>query len=161
MGIDPTLAPETTSFKKKITKIMGFVGRAKSGDYGHGLQVANRKVTTALMAVGQAFSVDNRGNPLKPQGSRDYHHDVKVMLDRRKKDDPPTMNKLPIEVNIPEYLVEMVMEVDAGEGQNALANLTLIAFYYLLREGEHTCRKRRNDEKQTVQFRFKDVTFFK
>ena len=71
------------------------------------------------------------------------------------------MEKMPIEVNIPEYLIQMVVETEAGEGQKAIANLTLIAFYYLLLVGEYTCRRRHSDEKQTVQFRVKDVTFFK
>ena len=71
------------------------------------------------------------------------------------------MKKLPIEVDIPEYLVERAMEDDAGKGRKAIANLTLIAFYFLLRVGEYTCRHKRNNEKQTMQFRTKDVTFFK
>ena len=37
----------------------------------------------------------------------------------------------------------------------------LIAFYYLLRVGEYTAKSDRNESKQTVQFRVKDVTFFK
>jgi hypothetical protein len=140
LGVDPTLAPETTPFQTKINTIMCFTGRVKSGWYGHGRQVANGTVTSALTAVGQAFSVDDRGNPLKPHGSQDYHYAVKVMLDGWKKEDLPTMKKLPIEVNIPEYLVERSMEPNSGEGRKAIADLTLIAFYYLLRVGEYTCR---------------------
>lgn len=37
----------------------------------------------------------------------------------------------------------------------------MIAFYYLLRIGEYTVKEKRNDTKQTVNFRMKDVTFFK
>ena len=83
------------------------------------------------------------------------------MLDGWKKKDPPTMKKLPIEVDIPEYLVERAMQSEATEGTKATADLTLIAFYYLLRVGEYTCKTKRNSEKQTVQFRIMDVTFFK
>ena len=71
------------------------------------------------------------------------------------------MKKLPIETNIPKYLVQMAMETDASKGQKAIVDLTLIAFYYLLRVGDYTCRQRCNEEKQTVQFRIKDVTFFR
>ena len=71
------------------------------------------------------------------------------------------MKKLPIEVNIPEYLVERSMVPEAGEGRNAIADLNLIVFYYLMRVGEYTCRTKRNNEKQTVRFRIQDVTFFK
>ena len=140
---------------------MCFSGRVKSGWYGYGRQVSNGTVTSALTAVGQAFSVHNRGNPLKPHESKDYNLDVKVMLDGWKKEGPPTMKKLPIEVDIPEYLVERSMEPDAGKGQKAIADLTLIAFYYLLRVGKYTCRTKRNIEKQMVQFRIQDVTFSK
>ena len=140
---------------------MCFLGRVKSGWYGYGRPVANGTVTSALTSVSQAFSVDDRGNPLKPHGSKDYHLAVKVMLDEWKKEDPPTMKKLPIKVDIPEYLVGRAMEPEAGKGRNAIADLTLIAFYYLLHIGEYTCRTKRNNEKQTVQFRIQDVTFFK
>ena len=67
LGVDPTLEPETTSFQTKINTIMGFIGRVKSGWYGHGRQVENGTVTTALTAVGQALSVNDRCNLLKPQ----------------------------------------------------------------------------------------------
>ena len=50
------------------------------------------------------------------------------------------MKKMPIEVDIPKYLVQMAMDTDAGEDQKAIADLTLIAFYYLLRVGEYTCK---------------------
>ena len=42
------------------------------------------------------------------------------------------MKKFPIEVDIPEYPVERVMEADAGEGRKAIADLTLLIFYFLL-----------------------------
>ena len=67
LGVDPTLALETTSLQKEINTIVGFSGRVKSGWYGHGRQVENGTVTTALTAVGQALSVNDRCNLLKPQ----------------------------------------------------------------------------------------------
>ena len=115
----------------------------------------------ALMTVGQTFSVNDRGKPLKPHGSKDYHLALKMMLDEWRKEDLPTMKKLPIEIDIPEYLFERAMEPEAGEGRKAIADLTLITFYYLLRVGEYTCRTKRNNEKQTVQFRIQEVTFSK
>ncbi len=36
-----------------------------------------------------------------------------------------------------------------------------MAFYYLLRIGEYTIKGTRNNTKQTVQFKYEDVTFFK
>jgi len=43
----------------------------------------------------------------------------------------------------------------------AVGDLALVAFYYLLRIGEYTIKALRNESKQTVQFRMRDVTFFK
>ena len=99
------------------------------------------------MAIGQALYMDDGGNPLKAFGSKDYHHPIKVMLDGWKKGDLHTIKQLPIEVNIPEYLVQIAMKTKAGEGQKAIAELTLIDLCYLLRVEEHTCRRRGNDEK--------------
>jgi hypothetical protein len=42
-----------------------------------------------------------------------------------------------------------------------IGDLSLIAFYYLLRIGEYTVKGKRNNTKQTVQFKLEDVTFFK
>jgi hypothetical protein len=47
----------------------------------------------------------------------------------------------------------------------ALGDLALIAFYYLLRVGEYTVKHQRDRDnratKQTVQFKLEDLTFFK
>jgi hypothetical protein len=42
-----------------------------------------------------------------------------------------------------------------------VGDLSLIAFYYLLRIGEYTVKGKRNNTKQTVQFKLEDVTFYK
>ena len=49
----------------------------------------------------------------------------------------------------------------ANQLDQAIGDLVLIAFYYLLRVGEYTIKGSRNNTKQTVQFRVQDVTFFK
>ena len=65
LGLDPILVKETTSFTTKIQKVTGFSARVKQGYFGFGRQIAAGIVTAALTAVGQVFSLDNRGNPLK------------------------------------------------------------------------------------------------
>ena len=69
--------------------------------------------------------------------------------------------KLPVEVDVPEYLVKVGLAPEASEQQRAVGDLTLVAFYYLLRVGEYTCKGVRNESKQTVQFHGRNVTFFK
>jgi len=78
-----------------------------------------------------------------------------------KKVDPPTIKKLPVAIDIPELVSKVGRAPNANELDKAIGDLTLIAFYYLLRMGEYTIKGNRNGTKQTVQFRLQDVTFFK
>ena len=70
------------------------------------------------------------------------------------------MKKLPIKVDIPEFLVKMVYDGAVSERQKATTKLTLITSYYLLWVGEYKQKCSCNKSKQTVQFRVKDVIFF-
>jgi len=49
----------------------------------------------------------------------------------------------------------------ASSLDQAIGDLTLIAFYYLLRIGEYTIKGTCNETKQTIQFKYEDITFFK
>lgn len=62
---------------------------------------------------------------------------------------------------MPELLGRIGTRTTANELDATIGDLALIAFYYLLRVGEYTVKHSRNHTKQTIQFRYKDVTFFK
>ena len=83
------------------------------------------------------------------------------MMDGWSKRDPPTMKKLPVEADVPEWLAAMGREDGATETQKSLGDNALIAFYFLLRVGEYTEKSSRNESKQTVQFKMEDVMFFR
>ena len=57
------------------------------------------------------------------------------------------MNKLPIKIDIHEFLVKLAVINSMGKRKNLLANLTLVAFYYLLQVGEYTCKRNCNESK--------------
>ena len=82
------------------------------------------------------------------------------MLDGWRKEDEPLMKKLLVEADVPELLVKLSL-IDGSPFVQAVADLTTIAFYYLLGIGEYTVNGTRNESKQTHQFKLKDVTFFK
>eukprot|EP00956_Cyclotella_meneghiniana_P022335 scaffold42146_cov69-Cyclotella_meneghiniana.AAC.1 len=67
---------------------------------------------------------------------------------------------MPVEVDVPEHLVKCAHQQEGDEFSKAVADLILIAFYFLLRVGEYTVKGSRNETKRTVQFRVKDVTLF-
>ena len=82
------------------------------------------------------------------------------MLTGWRKLDPPTKKMFPVSVDLPEFVCSQGYEKFASVRDNAAGDLTLIAFYYLLRAGEYTVKASREESKQTVQFRLKDVAFF-
>lgn len=78
---------------------------------------------------------------------------IAQMLKGFKKDDPPTLKKLPVEINIPaEYISLCSLRPTATEIDKATADLILIAFYFLLRVGEYTIKDTKPNARQTVQF---------
>ena len=68
---------------------------------------------------------------------------------------------LPIESDVPELLIEMGYSTSGTAHTQAVGDLTLIAFNYLLRIGKHTMNIKWNNTKQTVQFKLEDVTSYK
>ena len=72
------------------------------------------------------------------------------MLGGWRKEDPPTKKKIPVGVDIPEFLAQLGRDKDATELVKAVVDLTLIAFYYLFRVGEYTIKGSRNNTKNSI-----------
>ena len=49
-----------------------------------------------------------------------------------RKEDPPTKKKLPLGIDITEFLADLGMEKDATEMVKAVGDCAIIALYYLL-----------------------------
>ncbi len=82
------------------------------------------------------------------------------MLDGFRKDNPPTTKQLPVEADVPEFLVSLGLASEACKLDWSIGDLTMIAFYYLLRIGEYTTKGAWNNTKQTQEFKLGDITFF-
>ena len=117
-------------------------------------------VSGALKAVGQTITLAYEGNPTKAKGSEKVVPRLQQALDGWRKEDPPTLKKLPVEADVPEFLAGLGRAADASTLVTAIGDYTLIAFYYLLLVGEYTTKGSRNETKQTVQFKIEDVVFF-
>jgi hypothetical protein len=118
-------------------------------------------VSTALKAVGQTIALACDSNPTKVTGSERFLPCLQIMLDGYHKVDPPTKKVLPVQGDVPELLIETAYKFGSSERDKATANLTMIAFYYLLCIGKYTVKGTLNNSKQTVQFKYEDVTFFR
>ena len=99
-------------------------------------------------------------NPTKVSGGNKFAPRIQQTIDGWRKADPTSKKKMPVEVDVPEWLAERGRESFATERMRAVGDHALIAFYFLLRIGEYTCKGTRNESKQTVQFRMRDVVFF-
>ncbi|KAL3793071.1 hypothetical protein HJC23_003079 [Cyclotella cryptica] len=160
VGVDPFL--QGASYVDRVRLLTGFAAYVRSGDAGRGRQVSTATVSTALTAVGQTIALATGYNPVKLAGSDKLIPRVAQMLDGWRKHDPPTAKKLPVEANVPEYLCKLGSSPYATELERAVGDLTVIAFYYLLRVGKYTCKGARNNTKQTVDsFKMEGVTFFR
>jgi hypothetical protein len=159
VGVDPYL--QGTNFQKLIRLLSGFAARVQTSYYGNGKQVKNCTVSSAITAAGQTIALACDFNPTKVVGSERLLPRLQIMREGYRKVNPATRKKLPVQTDVSELLVKTAYQHGRPQRQRATADLTIIAFYYLLRVGEYTVKGSRNNTKQMIQFKYKDVTFFK
>jgi hypothetical protein len=118
-------------------------------------------VSSAITAIGQKIALDTNNNPNKVTGLDKTLTGLQIILDGYHIKDSPTEKKLPVKADVPELLFDMGYGPSGSTLGQAVGDLTLIAFYYLLRVGEYTVKGTRNESKQMVQFKLEDNTFFR
>jgi len=128
--VDPLLqeAPYTT----KVRCLTGFTACIRCGRYGSGQAVKGDTVATMLSAVGKEISPACNGNPTKVTGSERLVPRIAQTLDAWRKEDQPIMKKLPVEADAPELLVKWGSGTEGSAFKEAVGDLALIDFYYLL-----------------------------
>jgi hypothetical protein len=136
VGVDPYL--QGTNFQKWIQLLSGFAAQVRTGFYGNGKQVKNCTVSSTITAVGQTIALACDSNPTKVVGSECLLPCLQIMLDGYRKVDLATRKKLPVQSDVSELLVETAYQQGTTQRQGAAADLTMIAFYNLLRVGEYT-----------------------
>lgn len=159
VGLDPYL--QGVEYHRLCKHVQSFAGAIRCGYYGQGRTVRSSTVSTALAAVNTTIALAINKQPLKVSGTKAWLPKIQMTLDGWEKEDPPTEKKMPVEVDVPEYLVKCGLMPGASQLVRCIGDWVLIAFYFLLRIGEYTKKGSRNETKQTVQFRMRNVTFFK
>jgi hypothetical protein len=106
------------------------------------------------------IALDTNNNPTKVMGPGKFLPGLQIILDGHRIKDPTTKKKLLVEANDPELLFEMGCGPSGSALGQAVKDLTLIAFYYLLRIGEYTVKGIRNESKRTIQFELERITLF-
>jgi hypothetical protein len=158
MGVDPFL--QDTLFTIIVRLLTGFAGRVRTGYFGQGKQIQAGSVSSTITAVGQAIVLATNTNPTKIVGSDKLLPRLQQTLDGFRKADPPTTKQLPVEADVPEFLVQLGLSPEVRELNLAIGDITMIAFYYLLCIGEYITKGTHNNSKQTEEFKMGDITFF-
>ena len=134
----------------------------RKGSPGRGKQVHIGTVRAALGGVNTKIALYTGRQPLHQPGSNDkYILPLQHILKGFENKDPPRVNNLEVHPDLPYWLFKWVHRKGISPQQQAVEDLEMIAFYYLLRVGEYTAPKRRGQRPITQHFSVNDVTFFK
>ena len=138
--------------------LMAFAARVRAGAFGHGRQVGCQSVATALRHVAQTFVLAHRGDPRSDLYSPELGLAFTRLYHSYKNEDPAPKPQLALPVSV----IEDVMK-NEGASQSpkdqALADLVVLAFFFLLRVGEYTPSG--NRKTRTTQIRRKDLQFWR
>jgi len=142
---------------QRLVVLQIFARRVREGKCGRGQQVQTGSVQTALGAVGKTIELAGFPNPLYRPGTTNYHASIALQMETYKRSDPATQPQVAVPVAIPNYIYRHTRATN-DRRLRAAGDLTLIAFYFLLRVGEYTHHG--SGKRRTQQFRLCDIKFF-
>ena len=165
LQVDPLLQ-HTHPFVRDVT-VTAFAARVRTGHYGLGNQVTVQSVNNAIAAINKTIELAGLPSPLYRSHNK-YNLQIERCLEGMRREDPPAIPQLALPITVPNYLHdEAYSEQCDCPWQQAIADLSQIAFYFLLRVGEYTKPRytkhngRTVRATRTVQFRVQDIGFFK
>ncbi len=162
---DPFLHPATTPGIVRDTLLAAFAARVRTGCYGRGNRIRVQGSTDALAAISKTIELAGESSPVYRAPNR-YHSMIEQMLEGMRRDDPPSVPQLAVPVAVPEKVAIDAYTTSCPK-QQAIGDLAIIAFYYLLRVGEYTHpryvthRNKRIRATRTVQFTVANIGFHK
>jgi len=142
---------------QRLVVLQIFARRVREGEFGRGNQVQTGSVQAALGAVGKTIELAGFTNPLYQPGTTNYHASIRLQMETYKREDPATEQQVAVPVAIPNYIFRNTRNTH-DRRLRAIGELTIIAFYFLLRVGEYTQHGR--GQRRTQQFRLCDTKFF-
>ena len=147
LAVDPTLQ---TNICDPIHLLQVFAHRYRSGCIApRGRPVTARTVEGAVRAVGQTLAGLGAIDPrLAPSGKHEFRLGRQFAA-YKKKDSPPLRVK-PIPIQVIKHVLGLAQAAPSPDGL-AVANMILIAFFFLMRPGEHTVTR------DNTPFQLKDI----
>jgi hypothetical protein len=148
IGVDPVLFPTSDS----VHVLQVFAQRYRSGHLSASHQpVRARTVEAALRAVGQTLASMGVPNPRLDSHGKP-HYILQQQLKGYSRLDPPASRVKPI----PFTLVHHLNTMASSPLEQAVADVAIIGFFFLLRPGEHT---KSSPSADSAPFCLQDVTF--
>ena len=133
----------------KVTtdKLLTFAVAVREGKYGLGSQVKVQSVKRALRHVAQKFVLDGRPDPRKSSpAQQSLDLPIARLIKSYQDNDPPPQPKLALPVST---ITALAINYRWTPHLYAVADLVIVAFFYLLRVGEYTspgCPRDKNEQ---------------
>ena len=143
-------APPTNATEMLLT----FAVAVREGQHGNGNQIKVQSVSKALCAVAQKYVLDGHRDPRRASPAQ-HALDLPIarLLKKYEDEDPPPQPKLAVPMSMIETLIR---KYTFSEHHCTVADLCIIAFFYLLRVGEYTSTTS-HTQKRTIALRKCDV----
>ena len=98
---------QDATYQQWVRCLIGFAACVRSGRYGWEKQVAIGTVSGALSAVSTTVALAYEGNTTKAQDKKTLLPRLAQMIEEWRKEDSPTKKKLPVGIDVPEFLAEL------------------------------------------------------
>jgi hypothetical protein len=163
--VDPLLRSTDPLIRDVV--ITAFAARVRTGHYGRGSQIRFQGVTDALSAISKTIELAGYKSPVY-RAPNVYNLQIQRCIEGYKREDPPAVPQLALPVSVPTHMATVAYEPsqqDSNTHQQAIADLAIMAFYYLLRVGEYTAPRTvmkhgiRVRATRTVQFTVGNIGF--
>ena len=163
LHVDPLLQDVEPIIRDTV--LTAFAARVRTGHYGRRCQVKVQTVTDALSAISKTIELAGLQSPVY-RAHNVYTLPIQRCIEGMRRQDPPAVPQLALPIEVPTFLAKEAAATGDPKAKT-IGDLSLIAFYYLLRVGEYTKPRfatvngRRVRATRTVQFTVASIGFFK
>jgi hypothetical protein len=125
--------------------LLTFAVAVREGQYGLGGRIQVQSVEVALQAVAQKYVLDGHCDPRHASPAQhSLNLPIARLLKKFKDEDPPPQPKLAIPVST---IWAIIRKYNFSPHHEVVADLVVVAFFYLLRVGEYTASRRRQPKR--------------